>query len=97
MYSASYSYTPDEGTGCEIYVVIEWDGISAGGGFVLLGGTGCKDTQKGLIVPYPPYGSVGKHHVCAIVDEVRKPVGAKLPNLWLRRASQSRSSSWPFC
>jgi hypothetical protein len=79
VYSATYRYTPDEGAGCDIRAALEWDGITAGGGFSLLGGTGCRDTSKGLVVPYPPRGSVGKHRVCAVATNVFLPAGVSLP------------------
>jgi hypothetical protein len=79
IYSATYSYVPNEGAGCDISASLEWDGITAGGGFHIQGFMGCKETQTGLLVPGPPRGTPGKHRVCAVVQNVQYPQGVTLP------------------
>ena len=74
VYSASYSYTTNEGEGCDIRVVVEWDGTSAGGGFNLEGRTGCKATARGMAAGNVP----GPHRVCAVVTDVVVPSGLKI-------------------
>lgn len=80
-YSATYSYVPDQGAGCDFSALLQWDGHFEGGAWTLLGGQGCRAVSSGLAVPYPPVGTPGKHRVCAVVRWVVYPKGVTIPTV----------------